>query len=162
MCTHAQNGFADSPKQTSCILFHGRYFIDTDETQFLRNFSIAADSLKFLCTLHKKSKSCTWFHSIDCLDTFHSESRVVHQQYSSDHETRQWNHKLIKLERMRCHLSPIRYYIRFIVHRIPRECYFSTNLITTFSRCISESHAAKPPNFKQPAGRFSWAQLFSC
>jgi hypothetical protein len=37
---------------------HARYFIDTDEMRFLRGtFSIAAHRLKFLCTLHKKSKS---------------------------------------------------------------------------------------------------------
>jgi hypothetical protein len=59
MCTHTQNGFSDSPKQTACILFHGRYFIDTDETQFLRGtFSIAAHRLKFVCTLRKNSKPC--------------------------------------------------------------------------------------------------------
>jgi hypothetical protein len=36
MYTHAQNGFADGPKQTACTLFHGHYFIDTDEMRFLR------------------------------------------------------------------------------------------------------------------------------
>jgi hypothetical protein len=35
MCTHAQNGFADNPKQTARALFHEPYFIDTDETRFL-------------------------------------------------------------------------------------------------------------------------------
>jgi hypothetical protein len=40
-------------------------FIDTDETLFLREtFSITAYRLKFLCTLHKKSKSCAQFRSI--------------------------------------------------------------------------------------------------
>jgi hypothetical protein len=54
MCTHARNGFSDSPKQTACTLFHGSYFIDADETRFLRGtFSIATHRLKFLCTLHK-------------------------------------------------------------------------------------------------------------
>jgi hypothetical protein len=58
--THAQNGFADRPKQTACMLFHGHYFIiDTDETRFLRGpFSIAAHLLKFLCTLHKNEVMC--------------------------------------------------------------------------------------------------------
>jgi hypothetical protein len=55
MCRHAQDGFADSPIQTVCTLFHGRYFIDTNETRFLGvTFYIAAHYLKFLCTLHKK------------------------------------------------------------------------------------------------------------
>jgi hypothetical protein len=36
-------------------VLYGRYFIDTDETRFLRvTFSIAAHHLKFLGTLHKK------------------------------------------------------------------------------------------------------------
>jgi hypothetical protein len=55
MCTDAQNGSADDPKQTACTLFHGRDFIDTEETRFFRGtFSIDAHHLKFLCTLHKK------------------------------------------------------------------------------------------------------------
>jgi hypothetical protein len=59
MCTHAQNGSAENLKQTACTLFHGRYFIDTDETRFLRGtFSIVAHHLKLLCALHQKSKSC--------------------------------------------------------------------------------------------------------
>jgi hypothetical protein len=54
MYTHAPNGFADRHKQTACTLFHGRYFIDTDEMRFLRGtFSITVHRIKFLCTLHK-------------------------------------------------------------------------------------------------------------
>jgi hypothetical protein len=44
---------------------HARYFISTDAMQFLRaTFPLAAHRLKFLCTLHKKSKSCASFRSI--------------------------------------------------------------------------------------------------
>jgi hypothetical protein len=42
----------------SWTLFHQRYFTDTDQTRFgRRTFSIAAHRLKFLCTLHKTSRS---------------------------------------------------------------------------------------------------------
>jgi hypothetical protein len=55
MCTHAQNGFANSLKQMACTLFHARYFIDVDDMRFLRGlFSIAAHHLNFFCTLHEK------------------------------------------------------------------------------------------------------------
>jgi hypothetical protein len=55
MCTDAQNGFADNPKQTACTLFQGHYSIDIEETRFFRGIlSIAAHHLKFLCTLGKK------------------------------------------------------------------------------------------------------------
>jgi hypothetical protein len=54
MCIHAQNRFADSPKQTACTLFDRRYLIGIDKRRFLRGtFSIAAHRLKFLCILHK-------------------------------------------------------------------------------------------------------------
>jgi hypothetical protein len=42
----------------SWTLFHQNHFIDTDETRFRRGtFSIAAHRLKFLCMLHKTSRS---------------------------------------------------------------------------------------------------------
>jgi hypothetical protein len=59
MCTHTQNGFADSLKR------HARYFIDTDETRFLRGtFSNPAHCLKFLCTLRKKSNPNTLLEDV--------------------------------------------------------------------------------------------------
>jgi hypothetical protein len=32
MYTHTRNGLTDNPKQKARTLFHGHYFIDTDET----------------------------------------------------------------------------------------------------------------------------------
>jgi hypothetical protein len=58
-CTHAQNGFADSLKQTVCTLFHGHSSIDVISStpmrcdSFAELFSIAANCLKFLCTKNR-------------------------------------------------------------------------------------------------------------
>jgi hypothetical protein len=91
MCTHAQNGFANSLKQTACTLFHGLYFIDIDKTQFLRGiFSIAAHRLKFLCALHKTSKSCAQFRSIRRSHILRALPKNIKIISRSEREIRTW------------------------------------------------------------------------
>jgi hypothetical protein len=61
MCTHVQNGFADSPKQMACMLFHGLYFIDVISSTSMRGNSSAgffllpyiASNSSAHCTKHR-------------------------------------------------------------------------------------------------------------
>jgi hypothetical protein len=77
--THAQNGFTDNPKQTAWTLFHGCYFIDTDETRFLHG------TFFYCCTspqipLHTVQKNRSHVHNSA---GYMSRSNFVHS--ASDH-----------------------------------------------------------------------------